>query len=409
MRVFIKTFGCKVNYADTEALVSALAKLGHQCSHISSGWGKAAPPDAVVVNTCAVTAGAVKKARQYARRCLREFPRARLIVTGCAAREESLASQFESLGATIIGNPNLVSEALGKDGLPVPAPEDKRTRRFIKIQDGCNSFCAYCIIPFVRQMECKRGEQVIDEMMESVNTGTPEIVLCGINLGLYTDPDEGYGLLQLLRRALAILPESSRLRLSSIEPEHVTDEMLELFSHPRLCPHLHLPLQSGSDSVLAAMRRNYDSTYYRDLVKKFRKLHPDAAVTTDLMVGFPAETDEDFELTGEMVSACAFERVHIFRFSTRPNTAASEMGLLPSSVVSRRQDKLLALSKRVSQKALARFVGSECEVAIEDSGCGYGEAYQRVCVEPSPAETGLINVSLDGLKQGIFKGTALRV
>ncbi len=409
MRVLIKTFGCKVNYADTEALVCALAKYGHQCSHVSSGWSKAAQPDIIIVNTCAVTAGAVKKARQFERRCLREFPQARLIVTGCAAREESIASQFASLGAAILGNPDSIPDELGQGGSPVSIPPDTRTRRFIKIQDGCNSFCAYCIIPYVRPMECKPGEQVIAEIAENVDAGTPEIVLCGINLGLYSDPDNGYSLIQLLQRVLKALPESSRLRLSSIEPEHVKDELLELFSHPRLCPHLHLPLQSGSDSVLAAMRRKYDSAYYRSLVGKFRKLHPAAAVTTDLMVGFPTETEDDFEATCEMVRACAFERVHIFRFSTRPGTSASDLGQLQSAVVSRRQEELRVLCRLVTSEALSRFVGKECEVAIEDNACGYGEAYQRVCLKPYSGVSGLVAVSLDALEGDVFKGTALRV
>jgi len=409
VRVLIKTFGCKVNYADTEALVCALAKYGHQCSHVSSGWSKAAQPDAIVVNTCAVTAGAVKKARQFMRRCLREFPRTRLIVAGCAAREESIAAELASLGVTILGDLDSIPDELGQDGSPVSIPRDTRTRRFIKIQDGCNSFCAYCIIPYVRLVECKSGEEVIAEIAENVRAGTPEIVLCGINLGLYSDPDEGYGLTPLLKRVLEELPESSRLRLSSVEPEHVTDEMLELFSHPRLCPHLHLPLQSGSDSVLAAMRRKYDSTNYRNLVGKFRKLHPNAAVTTDLMVGFPTETEDDYEATCEMIRACAFERVHIFRFSARPHASASELEQLSSVIVSRRQEDLQKLCQCITRKALSRFVGKECEVAIEDNGCGYGKAYQRICVEPFQDEIGLIPVSLDTLEGDVFKGTALRM
>jgi threonylcarbamoyladenosine tRNA methylthiotransferase MtaB len=408
VRVLIKTFGCKVNYADTEALVCALVEHGHDCIHVSGGFDSTAQPDVVVVNTCAVTAGAVKKARQFARRCLREFPQGRLIVTGCAAREESIASQFASLGVTILGDLDSITDELGQDGSPISIPRDTRTRRFIKIQDGCNSFCAYCIIPYVRPMECKPGEEVIAEIAQNVYAGTPEIVLCGINLGLYSEPDEGYGLTPLLKRVLEVLPESSRLRLSSIEPEHVTDEMLKLFPHPRLCPHLHLPLQSGSDSVLAAMRRKYDSTYYRNLVGKFRKLHPDAAVTTDLMVGFPTETEDDYEATCEMVRACAFERVHIFRFSTRPSTSASDLEQLPSAVVSRRQESLRTLCRRITSEALSRFIGEKCEVAIEDNGCGYGEAYQRVCVEPYSGVSGLVAVSLDALKGKVFKGIAVR-
>ena len=409
MRVLIKTFGCKVNYADTEALVSTLVKHGHLCTHVSSGRGGSAQPDVVVVNTCAVTAGAVKKARQFVRRCSREFRYARLIITGCAAREESIASEFATLGVEILSDPNSIPDELGKDGVPISTSQDSRTRRFIKIQDGCDSFCAYCIIPYVRPMECKLGEEIIAEIAQSADSGTPEIVLCGINLGLYRDIDEGYGLTPLLKRVLEVLSASSRLRLSSIEPEHVTDEMIELFSHPRLCPHLHLPLQSGSDSVLAAMRRKYDSTYFRSVVGKFRKLHPAAAVTTDLMVGFPVETEDDFEATCEMVRACAFERVHIFRFSARPSTTASDLEQIPSAVISQRQEKLRELCQCVTRKALSRFVSKECEVAIEDDGCGYGEAYQRVCVEQLHGETGLTSVSLDRLEGDFFKGTVLCV
>jgi threonylcarbamoyladenosine tRNA methylthiotransferase MtaB len=256
-------------------------------------------------------------------------------------------------------------------------------------------------------MECKPGEEVVAEIAQSTESGTPEIVLCGINLGLYSDPDEGYDLVALLTRVLEVLPDSSRLRISSIEPEHVTDEMLGLFAHPRLCPHLHLPLQSGSDSVLTAMHRKYDGAYYRSLIAKFRKMYPNAGVTTDLMVGFPTETESDFKATCETVRECAFERVHIFRFSARPNTTACDLMQLPSAEISRRQEYLNALCRCVTEETLSRFVGEECEVAIEDSGCGYGEAYQRVCVDPFQDETGLMPVRLDTLEGVVFKGTAL--
>ena len=409
MRVLIRTFGCKVNYADTEALVCTLAKNGHLCSHASNLWDEESEPDVVVINTCAVTEGAVKKARQFTRRCLREIPRTRLIVTGCAAREESIASQFALLGVAVLADPNSILRELGKDGSPISVPRKTRTRRFIKVQDGCNSFCAYCIVPYVRRKECKPAEEVIAEIAQSVCAGTPEIVLCGINLGLYSDPSNGFGLAQLLKRILGVLPESSRLRLSSVEPEHVTDEMLEFFAHPRLCPHLHLPLQSGSDSVLTAMKRKYDSTYYRNLVDRFRTLYPDAAVTADLMVGFPTETEEDFKATCEAVRACAFERAHIFRFSTRPGTSAGEMEQLSSAIVSGRQEYLQELCKYVTREALRRFIGEECKAAIEDNSCGYGEAYQRVRIKAYRGDLGLIPVRLDALEGDTFEGTALDV
>lgn len=407
MRVLVKTFGCKVNYADTEALVSALAKHGHLCTHVSSEWDESAKPDVVVVNTCAVTAGAVKKARQFARRCLRKLPQARIILTGCAARETSIASEFASLSVEAFGDLKLIPNEIGMDGSPASVSRERRTRRFLKIQDGCNSFCSYCIIPYVRSMECKPGKRVLAETAESVEARTPEIVLCGINLGLYSEPDEGYDLVALLERVLKALPDSSRLRISSIEPEHVTEEMLGLFEHPRLCPHLHLPLQSGSDPVLSAMGRKYDSKYFRDLVGKFRKRNPSGAVTTDVMVGFPAETEDDFKATCEMVRACEFERVHIFRYSSRPKTDAGNLGELPSVLVSRRQEDLRALCRHATRKALSRFVGDKCKVAIESDGCGYGEAYQRVCVGPSARQTGLVLVRLEKLEGDSFTGTVL--
>ena len=178
MRVFIKTFGCKVNFADTEELAAGLAKHGHHCSFLPGTTDTAQKPDVVVVNTCAVTANSIKKARQYARRCMRELPGAQLIVTGCGAREESIAAHFTSLGAVVVGNLGAIADELGKGDFPVSPPRERRTRRFIKIQDGCNSFCTYCIIPYVRSLSSKPFPEVMDEILGALEEKTPEIVLC---------------------------------------------------------------------------------------------------------------------------------------------------------------------------------------------------------------------------------------
>jgi threonylcarbamoyladenosine tRNA methylthiotransferase MtaB len=401
VQVRIKTFGCKVNFADSEELAAQLHSRGISADYDS----REAAGGVFIINTCCVTATAVKKARQYIRRLQQQNPKAEVIVTGCAVREESIARELAELGVRLIPNAEslLAHMPVGR-GESAETPPANRTRRFIKVQDGCNSYCSYCIVPFVRTLSSVPLNQVLDRVAAATSEGVPEIVLCGTNIGLY-DNGSGMGISGLLAQVLAMLPETTRLRLSSIEPQHVDSALLELMRHPRMCPHLHLPLQSGSDRVLRDMGRPYTAAEFVSLVNRFRSEFPHGAVTTDIMVGYPSETDEDFAQTLQLVRDCAFERAHLFRFSRRPQTKAASLKLLPSREVRRRFDALKEALGVVSHESWSRFVGETCTVALERRGRGYGESYQLVKISTADWRVGLVKVRLESLENGVFTGT----
>ncbi|OPX23387.1 MAG: hypothetical protein B1H03_01865 [Planctomycetales bacterium 4484_113] len=426
MPVFIKTFGCKVNYADSVELAGKLIRAGVECALLERA--KLPEPDrrshaTFIVNACAVTAEAVAKARRFCRRLLRLHPDARVLVTGCGARAEEIAAEFLALGVPVRQRMDEVVALLaGEDDSGKGRGEAKtkvpvlsgRARYFLKVQDGCNGVCSYCIIPRVRHRESKSWCDIRLELESVLASGVPEVVVTGINLGLYSDGDTGWGLAELLQNMLRLVPESSRLRLSSVEPEHIDERLLALFEHPRMCPHLHLPLQSGSDAVLRSMRRKYTAQQYLDIVREFRRRYPRGAVSSDLMVGYPTESRDDFEQTLAIVRACGFERVHIFRFSRRPGTAAVNLEPLPAEEVKEREHRLFTLADAVSAHALARYLGGSCDVAVEARSepalKGYGEAYQRVSLRIPPDLSGprLLPVQLKALKDGVFLGSPRR-
>ena len=419
MAVFIKTFGCKVNYADSVGLARRLSEGGAGCALLERAE---LPADSrneaavFVVNTCAVTAEAVAKARRFCRRLARVHPAASVIVTGCGARAPEVAAEFTALGVAVARDIDGVLKLLGSDaeakggrGERKPSPVPRRARHFLKVQDGCNAGCSYCIIPRVRKRESGSWQAIQEEFAFALENGALEVVVTGVNLGLYRTPDTGWDLPEFLRNLLDLTPASSRIRLSSVEPEHVDERLLAAFAHRRMCPHLHLPLQSGSDAVLKAMRRQYASQKYRELVHAFRNRFPWASVTTDVMVGYPTETREDFAATVEMMRACEFERMHIFRFSPRPDTAAESLAPLPPEEVKARERELFEVAREVSARSLTRYLGRSCEVAVEgkhaDCREGYGEAYQRVRVAGEAiVGQGLVLTRLQQLKDGIFTG-----
>ncbi len=403
----IKTFGCKVNYADSEETACALASRGWDCAHAGEDRhiGKCEPPQLVVINSCAVTHTAVAKVRRYIRRTRREYPEAKVVVIGCCAGNSEIASELRALGAEVADGHNLLP-AISNTASQYCC--SARSRRFIKVQDGCDSYCAYCIVPYVRSKWNAPLIEVTNQLKRAAKDGAAEVVLCGVNIGLYREPDIGFGFAKLLGKALAECPDGIRIRLSSIEPEHVSDELLSQYTNPKLCPHLHIPLQSGSERVLKDMGRRYCIGQYAKAVDTFRAALPFGSITTDLLVGFPTETDEDFQRTLESVRAFGFERAHVFRYSQRPGTAAASLKPLHASVTRERESELLKLCAEVADKRWERFIGRSCSVALESGSSGYGEAYQRVCVNPvTPNSKGLRNVKLASYAHGIFIGKAM--
>jgi threonylcarbamoyladenosine tRNA methylthiotransferase MtaB len=367
--VAIHTHGCKLNQADSEMLARCFAEAGYQIVE----WPARA--DVLVLNTCTVTATADAKARQALRAAMRANERSLIVATGCYA--ERAAQDLERLGPAILvmGNTRkdkLVSAVTAtladRDGIrsepsqgsPEAGPGGKkrdqlglqavlsssgRSRSMIKIQEGCGQVCAYCIVPKVRGRERSvPPDTVVQQIIHRVDQGCREVVLTGTQLGTYGYDIAGASLLNLLRRILA---ESAvpRVRVSSLQAQEITPELLELWADRRLCPHFHVPLQSGCDRILATMRRRYDKDRFARTVELVRQQVPDAGITTDLIVGFPGEGDSEFRESRHFAQSMQFSDMHIFPYSSRPGTSAAYLtGSVPDQVKKARTAEMLGVA-----------------------------------------------------------------
>ncbi len=376
-RVALLTLGCKLNQAESEAIARDLAAAG--CEVIDT----AAPADAFIINTCAVTHIAGRKSRHLVRLARRLSPAARIAVTGCYA--ESDAALLRGLGADLVlGNDDktalaarLLSNGLGHpdslDAIPSSAaPSRLRTRSFVKIQEGCNDVCAFCIVPQTRGRERSVARaDVLSAVQEREAEGYQEVVLTGTQLGVYGHDIEGeVGLVGLVD---CLLQKTSlpRLRLSSLQPADITPDLLRLWQDPRLCRHFHIALQSGSDDVLARMRRRYTTDEFRRAVAAIREALPDAAITTDVLVGFPGETDAQFEETYGFCREMEFAALHVFPYSRRPGTLAARLpDQVPEAIKRARVQRMLELAQRLSDRFLQRLEGSVMPVLWERSRQG---------------------------------------
>ncbi|MFQ5879367.1 MAG: tRNA (N(6)-L-threonylcarbamoyladenosine(37)-C(2))-methylthiotransferase MtaB [Dehalococcoidia bacterium] len=389
--VAILTLGCKLNQADSQALARELGARGCRVTE------RPEEADAVIVNSCTVTHVADRKARHLVRLSRRLAPEAIVALTGCYA--DSGGSRLVQLtGADLVlGNrykPTLVRRLLalwgedGQDGCyePLPAEPALRTRAFVKIQEGCNDVCAFCIVPRVRgREESVPIAQVVAQARAHGDEGVREVVLTGTQLGNY---GRDMGLADGLRRLLAALLAETRIpriRVSSLQAQNLSPELLGLWQDPRLCRHLHIPLQSGSDRVLARMRRRYDAALYRRAVALAREHIGDVAITTDVIVGFPGETDEEFQETYRLCQEVGFAAIHVFPYSRRPGTAANLMADHVAAPVKRdRTGRLLALAQEASTAFRRRFWGQTVAVLWEGEtggGCcwqGLTDNYIRV-------------------------------
>jgi threonylcarbamoyladenosine tRNA methylthiotransferase MtaB len=329
--VAIRTLGCKLNQADSNVLARRFVEAGYRLVD------SVAQADVFVLNTCTVTAAADAKARQTLRAARRANPRAFIVATGCyAQRAAAELTRLEAV-SLVAGNSQkdrLVSMVmLGHERKERPAPSPPapvalgtsigRTRAMIKIQEGCNQVCAYCIVPKVRGRERSIPPEVlVRQIAQQVAEGFQEVVLTGTQLGTYGFDIPGVNLVGLLRRVLAET-RVPRLRVSSLQAQEIDPELLELWGDRRLCPHFHLPLQSGSDQILKAMRRRYDAARFASTVELIRRTVPDASITTDLIVGFPGEGDAEFQASRDFARSLRFSDMHIFPFSPRPGTSAA--------------------------------------------------------------------------------------
>ncbi len=382
---YLATLGCKLNQAEAEAWGREIEAAGHTLV------SDPAQADWAILNTCTVTHVAARKSRQAIRQLHRANPNLRLAVTGCyAAISPTDLTALEGV-TLIVGNADkdtvlrrilAYEPTSAPNSTPIAAPGPHRlsmgrTRAFVKIQDGCDNRCSYCIVWAARGPQRSRPpDAVVDEIRARLAEGYREVVLTGVHIGAYgrdTAPgaplvaDAGWSLARLVR---CILDETGvrRLRLSSIEPWDLTPELLSLWADARLCRHVHLPLQSGCDATLQRMNRRYTTAEFESLVDQVRRLIPRVAITTDVIVGFPGETDDEFEQTRRFVARMAFSRLHVFRYSLRPGTRAAAMPDQVNALVAQaRSEALISLGRRMALAYHAGLVGHEAQVLFEHS------------------------------------------
>ncbi|GIW25170.1 MAG: tRNA modifying enzyme [Meiothermus sp.] len=374
VRLAVKTLGCKVNQVESDALVGLLKPLEPVVVPLETG------ADLVVINTCAVTTSAEADARKEVRRARRANPQAFIVVTGCYA--ELAPEQLAELGAdAVVPNrrkaelPGVILQHFGLPTDPLTTPPNEfwgagergllnnYVRAFVKVQDGCNAGCAYCVIPRLRGRERHREHRdALKEAEALLASGVQEIVLTGVRLGSYQGHPRGIaGLVE----ALALM--GAKVRLSSIEPEDTGEELLRVMQRfaPQVRPHLHLSLQTGADRLLALMGRRYNKAFYRNLVEQAYDLIPGFALTTDVIAGLPTETEAEHLETQAFLEEVRPSRVHVFTYTPRPKTRAASLPQVPIEVRKRRNHELAALARRLAEERMSPLLGQRVEVLVE--------------------------------------------
>ena len=370
MRVAFYTLGCKLNQSETESLANRFRKAGFQL--VSPGDGA----DIYIANTCTVTHIADRKSRHWLRLARRRNPQALIIATGCyAQRSRQELAQLTDLVVDNTEKKNLLAltQTLSLEGRGLGEGETKqsqvlaatvRTRSLIKIQDGCHSPCTYCIVPKVRPHEYSLpASQIIDEVKQKVALSYKEVVLTGTKVGSYRD---GSADLRDLVQRILTSTGIERLRLSSLQPSEISSEFLALWQDERLCRHFHLALQSGSETVLQRMRRSYSLDQYQRTVNLIKEMIPEVAITTDIMVGFPGESDEEFEQSYSFCQQAGFANIHVFPFSSRPETSAAGMPeQIKDKVKAECNQRMLELSRSSRRRFCEQFLGQTMPVLWE--------------------------------------------
>lgn len=434
--VAFHTLGCKVNFYDTEAIWQLFKNEGYEQVDFEN------TADVYVINTCTVTNTGDKKSRQMIRRAIRRNPEAIVAVTGCYAQTSPaeimaipgvdmvigtqdrekiipLVKQFESDRQPINAVRNIMKTRSFEE-LDVPDFAD-RTRAFLKIQEGCNNFCTFCIIPWSRGlMRSREPQSVIAQAEQLVAAGYQEIVLTGIHTGGYGEDIEDYSLAKLLKD-LDNVQGLKRIRISSIEASQITDEVIEVLkSSDKMCRHLHIPLQAGDDTVLARMRRKYTTAEFARKIERLHEIMPDVAITTDVIVGFPGETEEMFRDGYAFMERMKFSEMHVFPYSKRTGTPAARMeDQVDEEIKNARVHELIDLSEKMQLAYAQKFVGQVLEVIPErtykgapDSGLysGYSDNYVQLVFEGSEDMIGQVcrvKVTEAGVNES--KGQLVRV
>ena len=406
-KFYLDALGCKVNSYEASLLRGPLEAMGH------TETGDPKEADYIFLNACAVTARSVQKGRQRIRKLRRLAPKARLLVSGCfvaaapgLAKELGADDEIATYGrnealSRLLGLPLEKAAPYRREAYEEPEnpSEQKDLRAYLKVQDGCSRFCSYCLIPYLRGPSRSRDPEHALREAEILSQTHPEIVVTGIEVAFYGRDlgDGSYRLSSLLSDILKRCPDLKRLRLSSLEEGAIDEKMLELFAHePRLASHVHLALQAGSDHVLSLMGRPYDRAKFLAVANRLKAARPGIALTTDVIVGFPGETEEDFEDTLDLCRAVGFAEMHVFPYSSRPGTKATRMKEkeVPFAVKKEREKRLLALSKELRADFEKRNYGAEKEIILEEceakSGCWLGHSSDYLLIKASGA----------GLKRG---------
>ena len=389
-KVAFKTLGCRLNQFETDSLVSQF----HNAGYAIVDFGEKA--DVSIINTCTVTNSSDQKSRNYINQASGINPDGITVVAGCMAnhKKETLEKQenityvveneqkndiFNLVDShfkgEIIHPENLNGDVFGFETVD----KSLHTRTSIKIQDGCDNFCTFCIIPKVRGRAISRSPlEIVENVKRVIDNGFKEIVLTGVNISRYDY--EGLNFKGIVENILNIEGDF-RVRISSIEPDNFTPDFPEIFHHPKLNPHLHLCLQSGSDSILMKMRRMYNVNSFMDIIESFRKEHPDFNFTTDIIVGFPGETEEDFQQTLKIASLAKFSHIHTFRYSLRNGTRAARMeDQIPGKIKSKRSESVRILSEQLEKEYFKSMLHKTQRVLVENPdkngyATGYGEHY----------------------------------
>ena len=391
------TLGCKVNRYESDAIRQVFEERGF------SVVPETQAADVCVINTCAVTAEADRKSRQMIRRAKRKNPNTVVVAMGCQIELLKSASEADiSVGTK--NRLNVIDMVLERlQGAPsaelqntegyqefgsVLSQED--TRAYIKIEDGCDSFCSYCIIPHARgRVKSRNSQEILEEAAQLGNKGFHEIVLTGIHICSYgKDRGEGIDALGRLLIDLDKIPSIHRIRLGSLEPNSMTEDFIrDLSLLTKICPHFHISLQSGSDAVLSRMNRKYDTSEYRNILSQFHRYFSDVAVTTDIIVGFPAETDAEYKESLSFCREMGFTRIHVFPFSARQGTKAADMNpKVDAGTLSVRKNTFLQLSSELSDRYCASLVGKTVEVLLETADknhiySGYTKQYVKTHID----------------------------
>jgi len=425
MRVAFYTLGCKVNQYETQALEQMLAARGHALVPFE---GEA---DAYVINTCTVTAVSDKKSRQVIRRARKSAPDAVIAVCGCYPQThpqdmEELSIDLVSGTGDRAGFVDLL-ERTWAERQPITALDDAfkrrvfevlpagglegRTRAMMKVQDGCVNFCTYCIIPFARgALRSLPLEEAVAQAAQLAAEGYQELVLTGIEISSWgVEKKDGSSLIDLLEAVCAAAP-NCRIRLGSLEPRTITEEFCRRAAKlPNLCPHFHLSMQSGCDAVLKRMNRKYDTARYYQSVELLRVFFEDPAITTDMIVGFPGETEEEFLQTLAFIRKCAFSSMHIFPYSKRPGTPADKMpGQVLKTVKEERAHRGAAVAAEMERAYLERWVGREEPVLFEEEREGLWRGYTTRYTEVKVESAENLHNQIRAVRIHAVEGTALR-